>query len=287
MNHDIRQIVGRRQLALVATRLGTRDWQVLNDLARFRLLHAGQIRRLHFDCSKHASRIAAARACTSALRRLSDFGLIRHLERRIGGVRAGSDSLVWHLAPAGVRLLTTYQSNSEVVAGLVEREPSLRTATHTLTVAEVAVCLREVERTGQVEVVALQPEPACWREHLTIAGTRTWLKPDLFAITATAGSAFEELWFIEVDLGTESAATIARKAVAYDRYRQTGREQAARSAFPLVAWLAPDEARAETITSAIYGAGRSGGARDGPNRLHRAMALEQFIVAVRTANNPI
>ena len=278
--------VGRRQLADTATRLGTRDWSILSDLARFRLLHAGQIRRLHFYCPRHANRIAAARACTSALRRLSDFGLIRHLERRIGGVRAGSDSLVWHLAPAGRRLLTTYQSNSEVIAGLVEREPSLRTATHTLAVAETAVRLREAERTSQVEVVALQPEPACWREHLTIAGTRTWLKPDLFAVTATADSAFEELWFIEVDLGTESSATVARKAVAYDRYRQTGREQAARGAFPLVAWLAPDEARAEAITTAIYGTGRSGGVRDGPNRLHRAMTLDQFIGAVCAANNP-
>ena len=271
--------VGRRQLALVATRLGTRDWHVLNDLARFRLLHAGQIRRLRF--AGHANRIAAARACTSALRRLSGFGLIRHLERRIGGVRAGSDSLVWHLAPAGVRLLTTYQNNGEVVAGLIEREPSLRTVQHTLTVTEVTVRLREVERTGQIEIAALQAEPACWREHLTIAGTRTFLKPDLFAITATAGSAFEELWFIEVDLGTESAATIARKAIAYDRYRQTGREQAARGAFPLVAWLTPGEARAEVITSAIYGS-----ARDGPNRLHRAMTLDQFIGVVCAANNP-
>lgn len=275
------RLVGRRQLADIATRLGQRDWCVLNDLARFRLLSAGQIRRLHF--AGHANRIAAARACTSALRRLSDFGLIRHLERRIGGVRAGSDSLVWHLAPTGFRLLTTYASTSDI-GGLVEREPALRTVQHTLAVAEVAVRLREAERAGQVEVVALQPEPACWREHLTIAGTRTFLKPDLFTVTAASGSAFEDLWFIEVDRDTESTATIARKAAAYDRYRQTGREQAVHGAFPVVAWLAPDHGRAEVIASAIYGTG-SGGARDGPSRLHRAMMLDQFVATICTANN--
>lgn len=63
----------------------------------------GQIQRLHFYDSKS---IKAARAATTrTMRRLRATGLVSSFERKIGGVRAGSASYVWHLTEGGMRFI--------------------------------------------------------------------------------------------------------------------------------------------------------------------------------------
>ena len=69
------------------------------------------------------------------------------------------------------------------------------------------------------------------------------LKPDAHLLSAARGSAYERLWFLEIDMGSESPATIRRKAEVYEAYRRTGIEQSRNGAFPMVAWIAPDERR--------------------------------------------
>ena len=271
--------VGAVQLDALALALSERDWQVLSALASHRLMSTDQQRRLVF--TGYDSGQVAERMAQLSLKRLhAQVGAIAHLERRIGGVRAGSGSFVWHLTSVGRRLLGTDFAPS----GLVDRtgtdrlpkvavvEPSLRTVRHSLAVSEVAVRLSEAGSAGKLEVLTLEPEPLCWRNYLGVGGERLSLKPDLFAITATTGSQWQDHWFVEVDMATESLATIRRKSAAYQAYYRSGREQTERGVFPRVLWLTPDENRAEAITEALRN-GHGGG-------LHLSTPVDDLIKVV-------
>ena len=98
----------------------------------------------------------------------------------------------------------------------------------------------------------MQIEQEGWRSYLTGAGTTDLLKPDLTVVTATGD--FEDHWFLEVDLGTEHLPTIQHKCQQYQRYHQTGTEQAQHGIFPLVLWIAPNPTRAQKLRQAINSA---------------------------------
>src|SRR5262245_2204849 len=82
--------------------LGARDWAILTDVARLRVLTGRQIERLHFAQLGGMHRDRTRRR---VLERLVALQLLATLERRIGGVRAGSAGLMYVLGPAGQRLL--------------------------------------------------------------------------------------------------------------------------------------------------------------------------------------
>jgi hypothetical protein len=75
------------------------------------------------------------------------------------------------------------------------------------------------------------------------------LKPDALAVVGIGD--FEDRYFVEVDLGTESGPRITTKAKAYVRYFGSGREQANTGVFPFVLWIAPDAERAGLLMDAI------------------------------------
>jgi hypothetical protein len=266
----MRRIIGARQLDQLAERLTARDWAILTDLRAFRLLDGGQIRRLHFR--NHASLPAAARATNPALSRLTKHHLVRPLERRIGGIRAGSTAYIWCLTPAGHRLLAARDGTGQA-RPVLQHEPSPRMTSHVLAASEIGVRLRERAADNQIELLSLETEPDCWRDYLDPAGARRLLKPDLFTTTAAAGSSYEQLWFVEVDLATESAATIAGKIAVYDRYHASGQATARHGVMPLVAWIVPHQGRAEVVEKAArQKAGQPG--------IHQVMALDEFIATV-------
>jgi len=230
--------------ALLAS-LSDRDRAITESLRQFRLLSTQQLRRLHF-ADGHANPAAATRATTRVLTRLEDGGVIARLNRRIGGARGGSTSLIWQLGPAGERAV-------RALAGGKQRrryvEPSGMFARHTIAVAELAVRLIEASRTGAAELLRLDTEPACWRSFVAPTGAVEWLKPDLYVITAS--SDFEDHAFVEVDLGTEHVTTVLRKARAYQRYRATGRHEADHGVFPAVTWVVPNGLREGALTAAF------------------------------------
>jgi hypothetical protein len=92
-------------------------------------------------------------------------------------------------------------------------------------------------------------EPGAWRTFHGAGGGQVTLHPDGYAVLAVDG--FEDHWFLEVDRGTESAATLARKLGVYRSYWQSGTEQARHDVFPKVLWLVQDAARAEVIEGVI------------------------------------
>lgn len=228
--------------------LTARDRRMLTDVATYRLLATRQIQRLHFH--DHTTPVAAARACNRALVRLRDLGVLRTLQRRIGGVRAGSAGFVWYLGPAGERLLQALGQRPQGRRSNY-REPSHHFVRHTLAVAEVAVQAIELSRTGAIEILELQTEPANWQQALTRYGTNQTLKPDLRLVSATGD--YEHHWFFEIDLATEHLPVILRQCAAYETYRDTGRYQATHGLFPAVAWIVPTDHRRSLIQRAIRG----------------------------------
>lgn len=228
-------------------RLSPRDLAVLDDLERFRLLTSRQIQRLHFAVgTEHATVSAATRAAQRALTKLESYGVLARLQHRVGGVRHGSQGIVWQLTSTGSRL---QQERSGDHNRHRYSEPSTLFVDHTLAVAECAVRVRELQRAGRLEVVELATEPDNWRTFLGADTRVVTLKPDLSLITASGD--FEDHWFIEVDRDTEHLPKVLAKCAVYSRYAATGIEQQARGVFPRVLWLTPTETRANAIRSAI------------------------------------
>jgi len=238
----------RSPLDQLSEALTERDYDVIRDVEHHRLLTTRQIQRLHFDPA-HPTVVASARACNRTLARLRDIGILKTLERRIGGARAGSAGFIWFLGPAGERLLPIVNPTATGRGRRNYREPSRHFVEHTLAVAELAVQLVEVERRGELEVLELQTEPASWQQSLNRFGTAQTLKPDLRLVAAVGD--YEHHWFIEVDMATEHLPVIVRQCVAYQAFRATGRYEAAHGLFPAVLWVAPTEARAAAVRAAV------------------------------------
>ena len=246
MNSNANQRISKQQLREIAGQLIERDEAILNTLRDFRYHTSGQLQRCYFTDS--ASGPAATRAANRNLRRLENLGLVTTLKRRIGGVRAGSAAYVWTLTPTGHRLLELTSGSSKHCRKR-HHESSYVFLQHTLAIAEVSICLAELTAKHRLAINELQVEPACWRQFVGTSGVTATLRPDLFAITSNRH--YEDHWFIEVDLDTESPAVVVRKCEQYVAYYHSGTEQEASGVFPKVVWLVPDGKRQATLTAHI------------------------------------
>lgn len=237
----------RSDLDILKDRLTDRDYELLRNVEKFRLLSTKHIQRLHFD-PIHPTPAASARACIRTLSRLRDALVLKSLERRIGGVRAGSAGFVWYVGPAGERILQSLEP--PVISGRRNyREPSRHFVEHTLAISELAVQSIEAGRNGDIEILEVQAEPASWQQSLSRFGTTLTLKPDLRLITASGD--YEHHWFIEVDMASEHMPVIVRQCIAYEAFRATGRYQATHGLFPAVLWVVPGVVRAQAIQAAV------------------------------------
>ncbi len=205
--------------------LSERDQAVLRTVGTLRLITGGQLQRLFFADGGQGS--ANPRVARRALQRLTSLGLLQRLERRVGGIQAGSSSYLYALTPRGGRAVELPVGRGR------QREPSLTFVSHTLAAGETCVGLHEARRLGRLDSLRVEVEPQCWRSLDGLDGAR--LKPDLFVLAAAGDS--EHLAFVEVDQGTEHGPAIRRKAALYERYFRSGREQARLGAFPRVLWL--------------------------------------------------
>ncbi len=228
--------ISRRQLEDILLSLSDRDKAILTSLQSCRYLTTEQIQRLHFI--EASTRSAALRAASRNLNKLKNSGLIDNLDRRIGGVRAGSASFVWRLSTAGQHLLRL--TDSRIYAHKKPFEPSPHFLAHTLASAECFIRLSEIGRDQGMKLTELQMEPDCWRPYNS-AGKIVSLKPDLFAVTVCGN--YEDRWFFEIDLDTESPVRIIEKCNRYHKYYQSGLEQKQYGVFPLVVWIVPDVKR--------------------------------------------
>lgn len=240
MNGETR--VSQRDILALQERLSERDRLILEHVAQLRLLHARQIQTLLFPDEQHASAATAARCCRRVLERLTRERLLVRLERRVGGVRAGSASFIYAIGPVGSRLIETAGRRRRLT------EPSLRFVDHTLAVADLLVQVTLHARRGAWELVQWQSEPNSWREVVTLGGTLV-LRPDLFVVLAV--DEYELRWFIELDRATEHLPAITRKCRLYNTYYRSGKEQRRRGVFPRVLWITPTDRRTAWLRQAI------------------------------------
>ena len=243
---------GRRQLARLALETTDRDMAIVGTVSDLRLATAGQLERLHFPVpGAHATALTAARTARRTLERLVRDRLLVRLERRVGGIRAGSASFIYALGPVGQRVLSL-SGTGQAGPRRRFREPSALFVAHTLAVSELYVRLHEAARLGQLQLLGrIETEPSCWRSISTVGG-RALLKPDLFVVTGN--DEYEYRWFVEVDLGTEHSPAVVRKCQAYEAYYRSGFEQAEHGVFPRVLWVALDDVRGERLRAVISGA---------------------------------
>ena len=235
----------RAQLEMLEERLFARDLSVLQALRKYRFLTSDQVGRLYFtNCSTKTSR---TRNQNLLLQRLSEHGLIQPLARRIGGYQGGSSVQIWYLTEAGYRLLTLNTPGEHKRKRF--SEPSPLFLEHTLSIAECVVQLTLICRNSHdLSLEAVDTEPSCWRKYKS-DGRVCYLKPDIFVITSY--EKFEDSWFIEIDLSTESSSQIIDKCNAYLEYFYTGIEQKETGVFPIVTWVVKDNTRKEKLKQTI------------------------------------
>lgn len=234
--------VTEARVAELAARLTPTEQAVIETLDRTRLATATQLERLHF-VGVGAPQTRSRRA-RRTLARLVSLRVLARLDRRIGGVRAGSAGFVYALDTAGQRLA----SACGPAGGARLRRPWTPGApfvAHTLAVTELYVRLRFHERTSDLQLLAFDAEPLCWRGFTGLGGSRSWLKPDAFVRVALGD--YEHFAFVEVDRSTQSAPALARKLAVYRRYAASGREQHRCGLFPQVVVLTPTEQRKSVV----------------------------------------
>jgi Replication-relaxation len=194
-------------VAWVADRLSARDWAVIETVNQLHLVTGRQLERLYFaELSARSRTVTRSRT----LARLVAWRVLVPLPRRVGGPGRGSTVSVYALDTAGRRLLIE-RLNQEVVQSKVRRPgvPSERFVRHILAISELYVNLIEAERAGRFQLRTFQAEPAAWWPN----GLGGWLKPDAFVVVSNG--TVDYLWWIEVDLGTESIPTVIRKLRTY------------------------------------------------------------------------
>ena len=235
------------QLESIRSDLTDRDKRILLFMRNLHYMKTDQVRRVFYPLEEGKTPLSRTVSASKNLNRLKGLGLISHLEKRAGGIKSGAKGLIWHITEAGARLL--YLGTDMQNARKRQLEPSPTFLRHTIAVTETFVQIVEICRDDPVmKLSRIEVEPDCWRDYQK-SGKSISLRPDLYVKTTT-GEYFDHI-FIEVDLDTESPTAIVEKCRRYLEYYQTGKEQKAYGAFPLVLWIAPDVKRKERMKDAI------------------------------------
>ena len=228
--------LSRRRLQELTGQLSERDQAVLGALARVRVLSGSQLERLAFAEVAHSAR---SRVRRRVLARLVELRLVTTLDRRVGGVRAGSAGLVYALTAGGWRL-------RDLGSGATARRRSPHTPgqlflEHALAISGVHVDLVEAAHAHQgalIEVFDVEAD-ARWQ---TDSGE--WLRPD--ALVVLSSGSVEDVWWLEVDRGTESLPRVSRMLARYLEFAGSG-EIGPRGVVPRVLVTVPDAKRRSNI----------------------------------------
>lgn len=259
--------VSARGLLKLAARLSERDWQIVRFLAQHRYATTSHIRRLYF--TGHANLGAATRATVRVLDRLLTHRVLDRLERAVGGAERGSAAYTWRLGHIGERLLRA--DHGEPRKRLFDPSPPF--LTHALALTELRATLHEAATRGEFSIMSIEIEREAWRGYAAPSGARAVLQPDLTLTIAT--DKYEDVWYIEVDLGTESLPVLLRKCRTYETYRATGRAQREHGVFPRVLWLLHTDRRAAQLQAAITADAQL------TNDLFLTTTLDQAVTAIR------
>lgn len=234
------------KVVALAERLSERDKEIIRLLARVRVLTGTQLERLAFHCYSTDNQSHIRRR---VLKRLADLDLVATLERRIGGVRAGSAGLVYALGRVGQRMADMLNGATSNDRTRAPRTPGTLFLRHALAVSEAFTSMVEISRGSNVRVRSFLAEPHSWWPD----GTGGLLRPD--ALVIVEDEQYEATAWLEIDQGTESLGRIRSKIAAYEAFALTGRE-GANGVLPHVLFAASDETRADAISREIAAQGQ-------------------------------
>jgi hypothetical protein len=240
-----RRRITANRLDLVAGGLTDRDRAVLDVLAVVGVAATDQLARIVFG---DAISDTAGRLARRSLQRLRRDGLVRRFEDRAWDRRAGAPGYVHALTGSGLRLV-----GGDSGPGAGQRRawrPTYQFLTHRLAITELYVKLVEQERAGGPRVLEFAAEAAAARSFSGPGGTKRLL-PD--ALVRLAADGVEVSNFIEVDKGTETRATIMRKAQNYRTYELTGDEIRRHGVMATVLFVVSNPERARVIQRLIHG----------------------------------
>ena len=227
--------------------LSAKEEQLLKFLLKAKYTTTKQLARLYFTDSMSSS--TALRRANLTTKKLNEKGYIRHLDRRIGGVRAGSGSFVWKINTKGMKYLKQKQMNLSITRQN-NYEPTWHHLEHTLAISEIYVQLTELKNKHSIQSIdSFQFEPNCWRGWLDNHAGRMILKPDCYIEISLDNYLYN--YFVEVDKNSESLTRIVNKSKQYIRYFNLNIEQKDTGIFPLVLWVVPDDKRKLAITRRI------------------------------------
>lgn len=220
-------------------RLSGGDWAIVTDVERMRLASALDLQTL---ASLRGE--VQVRQFRRRLQRLFELDVLARLERRVGGAGSGSTSWIYALGVGGQRLVDPGDGTS------VRRPWTPRSSwlNHALASSHLYVELRLAEQAGDIKLLDYQPEPLCWRP-IDDAEAQTTLKPDAF-VRFEVGEDIASV-FVEVDLATESPATLHTKLETYRRHWMTDVEQTEHGVYPEVLWLVPTPGRQRVLGKVI------------------------------------
>lgn len=160
--------ISRSQLLELEKNLSDLDWQILEQLRRFRVALGKQIRRLYFYDGKTPR--ANTTAANRKLKALTDAGLIAALNQRVNCRAKGYAAYIYYLTEAGERILQIHLNEPEIRRRNLE--PAMTTLTHTLSVVECYVKTVELCRnTADLKLTEAELEPDCWRPYQTPAAS--------------------------------------------------------------------------------------------------------------------
>lgn len=248
--------------------LSDRDLMLLRFVFEVGVADARQLERFAFPPGTGSS-LTAARRARRTLARLTEHGLLTRLERRVGGVRAGSSGYLYQVATKGRQALG--------VPGRVRFEPGARFVDHALAGAELHVGLVEAQRAGAITDLTVGNERSALRRFVSPSGLER-LRPDLL-VEVTTADGWELRWFVEIDRGTEHLPTVLRKCQTYERYWRSGGETQHHDVFPRVLWSVPTERRARAIENAIASA------RGLTTDLYRVATSTETVRSITTNDN--
>lgn len=234
------------RLRQLATELADRHTAAVQHLSRARVLTGAHLDRLLPRPDTATAPRTAQRARQRAMTHLCRLGLVAVLDRRIGGVRAGSAGHVHVLTPAGHKLAAIL-TGGQLPAGQVRRfrAPGPMAVAHALDIAEIYVQLVEASRGGGFDVAAFVTEPATWWREVGVS-----LRPD--AYTVLAAPTHRDCWWLEIDRDTESVPRLREKLRDYlDHFTSGG--LGPDGAAPRVLITVPESRRRGVIADVITG----------------------------------
>ncbi|WP_217921914.1 replication-relaxation family protein [Miltoncostaea oceani] len=173
-----------------------------------------QAERLLFD---EIAESARARIRRRVLGRLIALGLVETLERRVGGVRAGSGGLIYALSGGGHRLLDL-DDPRESPRRRSAYTPGPLFLAHALAISEVYVSLVELGRASDLIRLARFAVEAAAR--FEPPGSDVVLRPDGLAVLASPD--VEDVWWLEIDRGTESQPRLQAMLRRYLAFAESG-----------------------------------------------------------------